>query len=579
MSDDSKIHWVETRQYMHPSQDFKEVDQGSEVELITYISQFVPVTRIITKTDKKTGEEKVINKTEETCVIITSDARSIPLFEEDQKVDGFIPKVLPSTYGGQRWSRKSIKTHLAKSHPSPNFLEVYQKIEKELRYYFEFEEEGTYDVIICWAIGTYFHELFNFYPLLYLNAAKGSGKTKLLHFLHQICFNSIFCQDPSDSTIFRLAHANKCTILIDEIEGVSKKDKSGLRSLLLGSPNKGIIIPRSEQKNVKVKSFDVKLFNLYGPRAIANITGIDDVLEDRCITVILKRALNKQVLNREVRSENPVWQDIRDLLYRLVLSDKGGFGGPHALKMVLDNFKLPEQFSVVSADNVVSAENKMVEGYLPVSKDFQEILHTLTTQTTKKNLQDYSTFSTLTTLNLQTTQELVAKSSTLIVGRNLNVWKPILALAGLTHPHILFRTIQHASTMLDIKKAETDIDNLHITVLQHLIKKVDSDMWYKSKNLLSSLKEYEGLDWITSQWFGRVLKSLGLNQKRRVAGGREYYLTVKALKKMSDRFVLDYDKLKDEALEERAEKENGSPAETIPSEVLENVTKNKEIAK
>jgi len=571
------IQWVEGSDYLHPAQDFKMVEKGGSSEhLKSYVAQYMPVNRTFKIKDKK-GNVKEIQKTVETCVLITSDHETI-IIDEEKKVDHLRIKVMPSTYGGKRWSRSSIQATLAKKIPTPHFLEIYEIIQKELRYYFELEDDKTYDVITSWAIGTYFHELFNFYPILYLNAAKGSGKTKLLNFLHQICFNAVFCQDPSDSTIFRLAHANKCTILIDEIETIGNKDKKGLRSLLLGSPNKGIIVPRAEQTSTSKKSFDVKLFDLYGPRALANIRGIDDVLEDRCITIILKRALNKEIANREINTEDPIWQEIRDKLYELLVADEASFRGSHALRMLIKNFKLPEDLDAVSGVSVVSAVKPNI---YPIPPDLIELFHTFYTQTDKNNdtndtnnkkslghIQTVST--TLTAETAVTVKELSKKSAELVVGRNLNVWKPIMCIGALIHPFVLFRIIQYTVNALEIKKADSDIDNIHVTVVQFLVKMVDDDMWFKGKNLLAKLKEYEGFDgdWVNAYWFGRTLKTLGFNQKRRVSGGREYFLNLEIIKNLAKRFALDYQKLRDEAIMEKAAQDDGSPAEQIPEEIL-----------
>jgi hypothetical protein len=53
---------------------------------------------------------------------------------------------------------------------------------------------------------------------------------------------------------------------------------------------------------------------------IANIRGLEDVLEDRCIPFILLRTTNREIGNREVKMQDPKWQAIRDHLYHLMLT-------------------------------------------------------------------------------------------------------------------------------------------------------------------------------------------------------------------------------------------------------------------
>jgi len=53
---------------------------------------------------------------------------------------------------------------------------------------------------------------------------------------------------------------------------------------------------------------------------LANIRGQEDVLEDRCITITMKRAKNIEVKKKEIDLRDPVWQDLRDSLYLLYLN-------------------------------------------------------------------------------------------------------------------------------------------------------------------------------------------------------------------------------------------------------------------
>jgi len=61
-------------------------------------------------------------------------------------------------------------------------------------------------------------------------------------------------------------------------------------------------------------------FEVYSPKVVANIKGIEDILEDRCIILIMKRGKDKTVLNNEPQVNSEVWQNIRDMLYVFYLS-------------------------------------------------------------------------------------------------------------------------------------------------------------------------------------------------------------------------------------------------------------------
>jgi hypothetical protein len=53
---------------------------------------------------------------------------------------------------------------------------------------------------------------------------------------------------------------------------------------------------------------------------LANISGLDDVLEGRCIRFILKKTHNKEICNRDIKTDSLLWGEIRDDLYVIALT-------------------------------------------------------------------------------------------------------------------------------------------------------------------------------------------------------------------------------------------------------------------
>jgi hypothetical protein len=80
--------------------------------------------------------------------------------------------------------------------------------------------------------------------------------------------------------------------------------------MLYAGYKKGALVYRTHKDTLKPEPFEV-----YSPKALANIRGLEDVLEDRCITVIMKRGRNLNIVNKEIPLESEVWQQIRDMLY------------------------------------------------------------------------------------------------------------------------------------------------------------------------------------------------------------------------------------------------------------------------
>jgi len=209
-----------------------------------------------------------------------------------------------------RWSLQSVKAWLeGKATVEPQ--EVYTAVKTIFEKYMEFDEPILYDFASLWTIGTYFFHLFPAYPYLYIGGMKRVGKTKMLQIMKELCFNAILSGDMSTASLFRLVQSGRCTVLLDETEELSNPEtKESIRRLLLNGYKRAGVVFRTDKDSGVPEAYEV-----YSPKAIANIKGLEDVLEDRTITIILKRGKNPQIINSEIRPEQPFWQQTRDMLY------------------------------------------------------------------------------------------------------------------------------------------------------------------------------------------------------------------------------------------------------------------------
>lgn len=214
-----------------------------------------------------------------------------------------------------RWSLESVKSWLdGTAHVEPQ--ETYTAVKTAFETYIEFEDPVVYDFLTLWTIGTYFFHLFNAYPYLYIGGTKQVGKTKLLTVLSLMCHNAIFSGNISTSSAFRLIQSGRCTLLMDETEKLNNPEReTDFRNMLLNGYKKGGVVYRTHKDTLKPEPFEV-----YSPKALANIRGVEDVLEDRCISIIMKRGRNANIVNVEVPLNSDVWQRIRDMLYIFYLT-------------------------------------------------------------------------------------------------------------------------------------------------------------------------------------------------------------------------------------------------------------------
>lgn len=197
--------------------------------------------------------------------------------------------------------------------------QLFQLVKNLLRQYIELPDERFYDLLTLWSLGTYFSQVFNTYPYLYVGGISQSGKTKLLTLCSHLCFNSILGSNMSTSTIFRLVQNARCSLFIDETENLSQRYMAEeFRNLLLNGYKKGLRTYRNRRTDDG--NFLPEAFEVYGPKMLANIEGIEDILESRCIAITMRRSSNRTVTGREVLETNPIWQEIRDCIYPFQLN-------------------------------------------------------------------------------------------------------------------------------------------------------------------------------------------------------------------------------------------------------------------
>jgi len=251
-------------------------------------------------------------ETEQLC-ILTDKGELFPATKEVLMERKIILKHKPIRFE-PRISLKALRDFLSQKHDPLEPADVFEEVKHCFSWYIEFSQESDYDFFSLWTMGTYLHPLFRSYPYIYLGGMKESGKTKTLSVLSCLAFNPIFSGNISTSSLFRLIQNARCTLLIDETEKLANPQRAEeFRSILLSGYKQGAKVYRAE-KDSRDK-FEPLEFETYSPKAIANIRGLEGVLESRCISFVMRRTKCKEIGNREPDANDPSWQKIRDHLY------------------------------------------------------------------------------------------------------------------------------------------------------------------------------------------------------------------------------------------------------------------------
>ena len=131
------------------------------------------------------------------------------------------------------------------------------------------------------------HSNFSTFPYLFVNAIRGSGKTRLLKIIASLSHEGQLTASLTEAVMFRTTG----TLALDEFEGLNSKDNASLRELLNASYKKGTKIMRmTKKRGPDGESLQVEEFEPYRPLVMANIFGMTEVLGDRCVTILLEKS-------------------------------------------------------------------------------------------------------------------------------------------------------------------------------------------------------------------------------------------------------------------------------------------------
>lgn len=300
-SDEFELLDSDSQIYLHPALDFYENQ--------LYLTLPLPV-----RFDKQETVKQVV---------ISSNRHKALIIQNCIDIDGNkiqLRKVSSVPGDKLRWKLEDLQRFLSEDKATTvSAALVFIEIRQALLKFVDFRKESDADILTLWLMGTYFFPIFDAYPYIYLVGVKRSGKTKTLLIIEKLAFNAILSSNISPAVLFRLVEARRCTLALDESEQLADKTKKEeLRELLNAGYKRGAPAYRV-RKNSK-NDFEIEAFEVYGPKAIANIAGLDSVLEDRAITITMVRTDNPDKGNLAVTERAENWVYLRSLLYSFALT-------------------------------------------------------------------------------------------------------------------------------------------------------------------------------------------------------------------------------------------------------------------
>ena len=391
------------------------------------------------------------------------------------------------------------------SNESENRLEIaFNLIKEAIGYYVDISEDKK-TILALWVIGTYFHNEFETFPYIFLNAMRGCAKTRTVRLLTKLAKDGEMLMSLTESALFR----TKGTLGIDEFESLAGKEKQALREVLNASYKKGVKIVRmKKKKGLEGEEIVPEYFEPYRPIILANIWGIEEVVGDRCITMVLEKSDNKSyTMLVEDFNENPKIE--------------------HILLLLKDNVcSLCSLCSLGTSGKQVNYTNWNL-----FIKNYSTHIYTTT-------LTTLTTLTTHTEISAEEEEFFKKIVGAEIYGRDLELYFPLFIIANEINDHILYEILEIAKINIKNKRMDDVIESKDVTVYD-LVSKRKLGEYYRIKEMTNSMtfllnENEEKSDWLNPLWMGRALKRLNLIvDRRRIGQGIEVTLNIeKAKEKM-----------------------------------------------
>ena len=196
------------------------------------------------------------------------------------------------------WEGETGEDILKKTGPA-----VYRLLQEVIDIYLDIDPDDR-DILAAWILAANFKDAWATFPILNINASKGSGKTRLETLIAAIIPESVMIAQTSEAALFRMAEVKRC-LLFDEAEKtqISNNNKINLTEMLNQCYKKGGKVIRTER--TKTGTYKLVEFPVYVPVVLANIYGIAPTLEDRSITIIMKKTRKTSI----IRAPDPSLSD------------------------------------------------------------------------------------------------------------------------------------------------------------------------------------------------------------------------------------------------------------------------------
>jgi hypothetical protein len=290
---------------LHPGMDFHDG--------VTYFT--TPLKKNVVVPPKKKGEDATIKK-EWRMMAVTSERDAVWYEEDNLEAHGFSPSEQVYQETEPRWSPESTRAYLHNKVNAPTTEQMFNRLRSIYTTYVEFADETYHDIMALFVMYTYVFRLFESTGYIHFNGTAASGKSRNLSMLNALAFNTVWASSMSAASLYRKLAGSPGTTCIDETEGFEGERGEELRRILNAGYKDGAKVTRTE-KGPNERWMPVQ-YDVFGPKALASINTLDNVIGSRCLIVAMRPAIRELP---DFLTHDPEWGKVRDQLYLWALEN------------------------------------------------------------------------------------------------------------------------------------------------------------------------------------------------------------------------------------------------------------------
>lgn len=189
---------------------------------------------------------------------------------------------------GRGWSLPAILKFLEDESLTVSPWDLYHRLERVYIERIWFAEPGNYMIMALYTMLSYAFVLFDAVPYLHFTGLAGSGKTHAARLLATLAFNGHVEVDPTEASLFRTIESTRGLVVLDDQEtGVTNRANTDnpFMTILKTGYKRGGRVTRMERRG---NEYTALTFDVYCPKAITNVFGLEDILADRTIPILMR---------------------------------------------------------------------------------------------------------------------------------------------------------------------------------------------------------------------------------------------------------------------------------------------------